>query len=107
MQYYGIKDYTSESPFFIATLTLGLPIGSRVMTKLSGQDYPIEFYIQAMICDRLTDIWWSKTDMKGQKPKLLCEILASKDKKNDKYEVFASGDDFKAEWERLSRKGAE
>ena len=45
--------------------------------------------------------------MKGQKPKLLCEILASKDKKNDKYEVFISGDDFKAEWERLSRKGAE
>ena len=43
--------------------------------------------------------------MKGQKPKLLCEILASKDKNNDKYEVFASGDDFKAEWERLSRKG--
>lgn len=105
MQYYGIKDYTSESPFFIATLTLGLPIGSRVMTKLSGQDYPIEFYIQAMICDRLTDIWWSKTDMKGQKPKLLCEILASKDEKKTNYETFADGDSFMEEWKRLSREG--
>ena len=105
MQYYGIKDYSSESPFFIATLTLGLPIGSRVMTKLSGQEYPIEFYIQAMICDRLTDIWWSKTDMKGQKPKLLCEILASKEDKKTNYEVFADGDSFMEEWKRLSREG--
>ena len=88
-----------------------MPVTSRVHTKMSGLAVPLDMLIQAMICDRLGLIWWSKTAdaSKGtNRPEMLSEILASaKGKKdsNSQYEKFVSGEDFMKEWNKLSRKG--
>lgn len=108
MQYYGIKDYTSESLFFIATLVCGLPMDSRIMSRQLGFRVPFSTAVNAMAVDRLSLLWWSKTEdgMKGfNRPDMLIDGLVSEHKEKSDYHLFESGSDFMDEWNRLSGKG--
>lgn len=101
MQYYHISNWRSYSPFFISTLTFGLPEESRIMKALSGMKYSIDRMLIAVIADKLSLLWWAKT-VDGQKnqnrPKSFVDILIGNVKKEESKDIitFNTPEEFEA-----------
>ena len=101
MQYYHISNWCSYSPFFISTLTFGLPEESRIMKALSGMKYSIDRMLIAVIADKLSLLWWAKT-VDGQKnqnrPKSFVDILIGNVKKEESKDIitFNTPEEFEA-----------
>lgn len=101
MQYYHISNWRSYSPFFISTLTFGLPDESRIMKALSGMKYSIDRMLIAVIADKLSLLWWAKT-VDGQKnqnrPKSFVDILIGNVKKEESKDIitFNTPEEFEA-----------
>ena len=101
MQYYHISNWRSYSPFFISTLTFGLPEESRIMKTLSGMKYSIDRMLIAVIADKLSLLWWAKT-VDGQKnqnrPKSFVDILIGNVKKEESKDIitFNTPEEFEA-----------
>ena len=101
MQYYHISNWRSYSPFFISTLTFGLPEESRIMKAVSGMKYSIDRMLIAVIADKLSLLWWAKT-VDGQKnqnrPKSFVDILIGNVKKEESKDIitFNTPEEFEA-----------
>ena len=101
MQYYHISNWRSYSPFFISTLTFGLPEESRIMKALSGMKCAIDRMLIAVIADKLSLLWWAKT-VDGQKnqnrPKSFVDILIGNVKKEESKDIitFNTPEEFEA-----------
>lgn len=94
-EFYNIYDYKSFSVEYIATLCIGFPSNARTIKKINN-GYSTEELLLANIVDRLSLIWWSKTE-DGQnnvnRPKLLIGSYAE-NKSDNASMTFESGDDY-------------
>lgn len=95
-EYYHIYDYRALPVKYAATLACGLSENSRIKKTLSGTRYDTETLLLAAAVDRLSLIWWSKTQ-DGQKnvnrPVLIFEALQGTAQESDT-ELFNSGEEF-------------
>lgn len=86
-EYYHIYRMEEYPVSYIAILLCGLPSKSRTVMAISGQTTNTTDMLIAMAVDRLSLLWWSKTQdaTKGKnRPKLIMESLSdSKPTQND------------------------
>ena len=85
---YRLLDWRSLGARQAATLAAGLPLGSRVMTRLSGAAVPLPLQLQARIADDLALLVWmqSKDAQAGRnRPVSILQVLTApvQEKKND------------------------
>lgn len=100
---YHIFNYREMPLLTIATLVCGLRDDSRIMLRLSENNLSIDRQINAMICDNLSYILWSKTkdaESGRNKPKSILNALKGVDDKSELM-TFENGEDFKKAWENL------
>lgn len=97
-EYYGIYDYKGLSVKLLITLIFGLRDDSRIKTKASGNDIPINTYLLGYIADSLAFIAWSKTESAKHNRNKPQSILESWKKNKDKkdYLSFNSVEEFEA-----------
>jgi len=85
-EYYHIYKIEEHPVGYIAILLCGLPSKSRTVMAISGQNVETSEMLLAMAVDRLSLIWWSKTQdaSKGRnRPKLIMESMNDKPSHND------------------------
>lgn len=108
---YHILNYKSLPPTLVATFSCGLRENSRIMMKLSDQDYTFEKMLLADISDKLNLIWWSKTEAgmnNNNKPlSLLEKMLGEEISGNDNILAFSSGNDFTERWNEITGNGGD
>lgn len=106
---YNIYEYKRLPLQTVAVFVLGLREDSRLMKKISGQQYNTDTFLLAGILDRLSWLSWAKTKdaQKGiNQPKPIMSMLVKTEKEN---KGFETGEDFTRERERIlsSLKGGE
>lgn len=106
---YGIYDYRTVPPLYLAILVAGLGDRARVRLAMSGNKIGIDTLLLATIADDLNILMWSLTK-DGQKnrnrPQSIVGLLTSKSEAKDALDeplVFATGKDFETERQRLLR----
>lgn len=102
-QYYNIYQLYDYPVEFIATLSSGLPINSRIKAKELGLRVDVHTLLLAHICDNTAINVYAKTkDAKSgrNKPKSLVEAFTKTSEKK-KTREFRTGADFDREWRRL------
>lgn len=102
-EYYRIYDCNVCSVFLLSTLCWGLPRESRVKMKLAEQKYTTSEILLAGIFDRLSLLWWAKTEdgaNNTNRPNMMMDVMIARDTES-KNKAFQSGDDFMAEWNKL------
>ena len=104
---YGIYDYRTVPPLYLAILVAGLGDRARVRLAMSGNKVGIDTLLLATIADDLNMLMWSLTK-DGQKnrnrPQSIVGLLTSKSETKDEPLVFVTGKDFETERQRLLRK---
>lgn len=103
-EYYHILNMDEIPTETLATLVIGLRDDSRTMLKLTDRKVSIDRLINAIACDNLSLILWSKTK-DGQhnrnRPKRLIDVLLDTEAK-DKFMSFEDADDFQKAWEKIN-----
>lgn len=103
---YHIFDYRSMPARMVATLAAGLPDSSRIKLKIAGIPCATETLLLAMAVDRLSLLFWAKTE-DGQKNRnrpesIYLHLLGVEErKKQDEIMTFDTGADFDAAWKRI------
>lgn len=95
-EYYGIYDYKGLSVKMLITLIFGLRDESRLKSKLSGNNIPINTYLLGYIADSLAFIAWTKTESAKHNRNRPQSILESWKNAKDKQEYmsFDSAEEF-------------
>ena len=93
-----------------AALADGLPAESRSKRRLTGQKYPDNLLMLALILDVVKIIAWRQTEdgIQGKNPPpSMYEALTGTEQKvpERNYMVFESGDDFEAARNEILRRG--
>lgn len=93
-----------------AALADGLPAESRSKRRLTGQKYPDNLLMLALILDAVKIIAWRQTEdgIQGKNPPpSMYEALTGTEQKvpERNYMVFESGDDFEAARNEILRRG--
>ena len=93
-----------------AALADGLPEESRSKRRLSGQRYPDDLLMLALILDVVKIIAWRQTEdgVNGKNPPpSIYEALTGTERKEPErnYMVFESGDDFETARNEILRRG--
>ena len=96
-QYYNVHNYREYDIQHIAILACGLPIESRIIKKISGQNFGIDTILLAGIVDRLSELIWLQTRRRASnRPKsILNELIETKHKKQELV-AYDSIEDFEA-----------
>lgn len=107
---YGVLDYRSLPTQLVATLAAGLGDNSRSKMKLLGRKATRMETLLAAAVDRLSRIAWLLSFVcptQGEPPKsVLNAILGeAKDAASMDVQVYASAEDFDAEWRRRTEAG--
>ena len=105
---YGIFNYRALPVEMLATLVCGLRDDSRIKMKIGDSKSERNTLLIAAAVDRLSMIVWgmSKDAQDGcSRPQMILPVLLNgKPEESDKKEmVFASGEDFEAERNRILR----
>ena len=100
-EYYGIYDYEKMPPLYIATLACGLRDGSRVVSALNENPYPLSIMLEAGILDSVNLLAWlnSENGVKGRnRPVSVFDSLFPKKESEQKSTTasFDSGEAFEA-----------
>ena len=99
-QYYHIFEMRELPLETVAVLACGLPPESRIMRKLSGNNYDLRTLMTACILDYLAILTWFQTKdghNNRNRPKSYTQILMGDDKKQEKEEKgFNSPEEFEA-----------
>ena len=102
---YDLYQYPCE---YIATLAAGLRDNSRIKMKQKGLRITPELFALSMAADRINTLWWWKTE-DGRSgvnpPESLLKYFSGETKRKKQVHTYQSGDDFRAEWNRLAGKG--
>lgn len=101
---YGIYDYRKLPVKTAAILASGLRDNSRIKIKLSGLNATPEMILNAAIADRIGILVWmqSKDGVKNRnRPASILDKILNPEKKKEDVTTFATGQDFKDEWNRL------
>ena len=106
---YQVFDYKSLPARFAATLAAGLRENSRIKLKMTGMPCTSETLLLAMAVDRLSLLFWSKTE-DGQKNRnrpesIYMRILGLNEKPENNVVAFASGSDFETARQRILNGG--
>lgn len=104
-EYYHIYDFRALPVKYAATLACGLGENSRIKKVLSGTICNTETLLLAAVVDRLSLIWWSKTQ-DGQKninhPAMISELLqGNSEVNNGNTKLFNSGNEFISQWNSI------
>ena len=106
---YGIYDMWSLPLHTVATLAAGLRDDSRIKLKMSGAKIDTETLLLAGMFDRLSILIWQLNGLGGETTKkpdsLLAQMMGMESGRNDKVEVFETGEDFDARWKELTGSG--
>lgn len=107
-QYYNIYDYHSYRPSYIYILVDGLRDDSRFKLKLNGMKTTMDTMLNAITCDYLAKLWWSKTEDAEHgtnKPiSILLQLLEEDNAENNEKDGFDSVEEFNNARSRLLRK---
>ena len=100
-EFYGIYDYEKMPPLYIATLACGLRDGSRVVSALTGNPYPLTTMLEAGILDTVKLIAWMNSEdgvKRRNRPKSVLDSLFPKNEAENKSQnaSFESGEAFEA-----------
>ena len=98
---YQIYDLRALPLRTVAVLAVGLRENSRIKTKLNGYKIPVEYIFSAMIVDRLSLLWWAKTEdgaKNKNRPAMLLESLIES-KKDEETLTFDTPEEFRKAWE--------
>lgn len=106
---YQVFDYKSLPARLAATLAAGLRENSRTKLKMAGMPCTSETLMLAMAVDRLSLLFWSKTE-DGQKNRnrpesIYMQLLGANTKRESDIVAFESRSDFEAERKRLMNGG--
>lgn len=107
---YGILDYRALPLKTAAALASGLRENSRIMMAMDGRRLPTATLLMAASLDRLTTLAWMKTKdgLTGRnRPASVLDMLTGRQEKKDRnndVQVFHSAEDFRAAWERATKK---
>lgn len=103
---YGIYDFEALPATKLAALAVGLRENSRIKMMLSGTKISRNDVLLAGILDRLSLIVWKlSTDGKNgtNAPRSILSLLLGEKKEDDKQvQAFNSGNEFDAEWEKIT-----
>lgn len=103
---YGIYDFRALPVSTLATLAVGLRDDSRTKMQMNGLKVTRLETLMAAAVDRLSMLWWAKTeDAKNNtnRPKsMLAILMGTKEKTSGNVEAFESGDEFESAWERIT-----
>lgn len=108
---YQVFDYKSLPARLAATLAAGLRENSRIKMKMAGVPCSNETLLLAMAVDRLSLLFWAKTE-DGQKNRnrpesLYMRILGLNEKPENNVVAFASGSDFETARQRILNGGGD
>lgn len=96
-EYYHIYDMRELPLQRVALFSCGLREDSRIMTRLRGDKIPFSTFLLSGILDRLSLLWWSKTE-DGQRnqniPTLITNVLNGKETEKGSEIYFSSGEEF-------------
>lgn len=106
---YQVFDYKSMPARFVATLAAGLRENSRIKMKMAGMACTSETLLLAMAVDRLSLLFWAKTE-DGQKnrnkPESICaHIMGAKQKTESDIVTFENAEDFESTRKQLMNGG--
>lgn len=106
---YQVFDYKSLPARLVATLAAGLRDNSRIKTKMAGVPCSNETLLLAMAVDRLSLLFWAKTE-DGQKNRnrpesIYMRILGLNEKPENNVVAFANGCDFEAARQKILNGG--
>lgn len=93
---YHIVNYRELPVRTLAALVTGLRADSRTKMKMTGQRYPDNILIQALVFDRLSQLVWMNSEdgrKNRNRPASLYEQL-TKEPKKEEIMVFDSGEEF-------------
>lgn len=103
---YGIYDFKALPVSTLATLAAGLGDDSRIKMYMSGIKISRVETLLAAAVDRLSMLWWTKTEdarNNANRPKSMLSILIGEpEKQESNVEAFESGDEFEAAWKRIT-----
>lgn len=104
-EYYHIYNMRELPLRKVALFSCGLREDSRIMTIIRGDKVPFTTTLLSGILDRLSLIWWSKTEdaQKNQnRPIMITNVLNGKTKEEDEETLnFSSGEAFEAYRKKL------
>ena len=108
---YQVFDYKSLPARLVATLAAGLRDNSRIKMKMAGVPCSNETLLLAMAVDRLSLLFWAKTE-DGQKNRnrpesIYMRILGLNEKPENNVVAFASGCDFEAARQKILNGGGD
>ena len=109
-EYYHLFDWEALPVATQAALADGLPAESRSKRRITGQKYPDEILMLALILDTVRAIAWRQTEdgVNGKNPPpSMYEALTGTERKDPErnYMVFESGEDFEAARNEILRRG--
>lgn len=102
---YGIYDWKALPVSALATLSAGLREDSRIKMRMSGAAVSRMEMLLAMAVDRLSLLFWAKTEdgRNGtNRPKSVLSMLLGEDSEKGSAESFDSAEDYEAEWARVT-----
>lgn len=100
---YHIYDWRALDIDYAATLAAGLRQSSRSFMKLTNVKATLSDSLEARIVDELQAIRYSLPGKKRKRPEWISDkIIHGEKESEDQYESFASPDEFRARWKRLS-----
>ena len=103
---YGIFDYRALPVSQLATLAAGLRGDSRIKMRLSGSKIPRSEMLLAAAVDRLSLLVWFLSKEGTERPKSILDILlGEKEESRSDAVAFETGEDFEAEWRRMTGVG--
>ena len=100
---YDLYQYPCE---YVAALAAGLRENSRIKIKQSGLRISPELFALGACADRLGTLVWFKTkDGRDgvNRPASVLKLLSGETEEQRTSRGYASGEDFRREWNRLSR----
>lgn len=106
---YQVFDYKSLPARFAATLAAGLRDDSRIKMKMAGVSYSTETLMLAMAVDRLSLLFWARTE-DGQKNRnrpesIYAKLLGIGEKTENDIMSFENAEEFKTAWNCLAGGG--
>lgn len=104
---YQIYDYTRVPGRLLGTLAAGLRDDSRIGTKLSGLNAPIDTILQAKILDALNLLLWSRSrdGEKGRnRPESYADAIINGPKEREQ-KTFSSPEEFDKAWQDIVNGG--
>lgn len=103
---YGIYDLRALPVHVLATLAVGLREDSRIKMFMNGTKITRLETLLAAAVDRLSMLWWSKTEdarTNSNRPKsMLSILLGDQNEADSNVEAFETGDEFETAWERIT-----